>query len=245
MQRGARRRIHSAPRGHAPYVNAPWLEEKVWADVRQFLRDPGAVLERVREEIESDDASAELEARHAALTDRLAVKDKERDRWLHLYAQGHLSDAELEMHLADLRVQLDNLKLLLDSAEDELEAQREHASVAETAETWLMTLRDSVEEIGEDSAEAYAKRRELVRLLVERIMVGRDENRRTSVRITYRFGPPKPPDEEDMFVNGVEYASRSLSANPGQPRGLAGRGRLSRSVAWPPRRRGRERGRAD
>src|SRR3712207_5228920 len=40
-------------------------------------------------------------------------------------------------------------------------------------------------------------------------------------------------------------ASRSLSANPGQPRGLEGRGRLSRSVAWPPRRRGRERGRAD
>jgi hypothetical protein len=167
-------------------VNAPWLEEKVWADVRQFLRDPGAVLERVREEIESDVASAELEA------------------------------------------------------------QREHASVAETtAETWLMTLRDRVEEIEEDSAGAYAKRRELVRLLVERIMVGRDENRRTSVRINSRFGPPKPPDEEDMFVNGVEYASRSLSANPGQPRGLAGRGRLSRSVAWSPRHRGRERGRAD
>jgi hypothetical protein len=79
------RRIHRAPRGHAPYVNAPWLEEKVWADARQFLRDPGAVLERVREEIESDVASAELEA------------------------------------------------------------QREHARVAEAAETWLMTLRDRVE----------------------------------------------------------------------------------------------------
>jgi site-specific DNA recombinase len=104
------RRIHRAPRGHAPYVNAPWLEEKVWADVRQFLRDPGVVLERVREEMESDGASAELEARHTDLTGRLAVKDKERDRWLHLYAQGHISDAELETHLADLRAQLDNLQ---------------------------------------------------------------------------------------------------------------------------------------
>ena len=172
-------RLRRAPRGHAPYVRAEWLEETVWADVRQFLRDFGAVLERVRVQMESGGASAELEERRADLSKRLASKHKERDRWLHLYAQGHLSDAELE------------------------------------------------------------------RLLVERIMVGRDENRRTSVRTTYRFGPPKPPDEEDMFVNGVEYASRSLSANPGQPRGLAGRGRLSRSVAWPPRHRGRERGRAD
>jgi hypothetical protein len=82
---------------HVPYVNAPWLEEKVWADVRWFLENPGEVLERVREQMESDDASAELETRHADLTDRLAAKHKERDRWLRLYAQGHISDAELEL----------------------------------------------------------------------------------------------------------------------------------------------------
>ncbi len=46
-------------------------------------------------------------------------------------------------------------------------------------------------------------------------MVGRDENGNTSVRITYRFGPPEPSGEEDVFVSGVEYASPSWSANPG------------------------------
>jgi hypothetical protein len=78
-----------------------------------------------------------------------------------------------------------------------------------------MTLRDRVEEIEEDTPEAYAKRRELVKLLVERIVVGRDENGRTSVRITYRFGPPEPPGEEQPLVSGVELASPSWSANPG------------------------------
>ncbi len=48
------------------------------------------------------------------LSKRLAAKHKERDRWLRLYAQDHISDAELESHLADLRAQLDNLKLLLE-----------------------------------------------------------------------------------------------------------------------------------
>jgi site-specific DNA recombinase len=199
-------RLHRAPRGHAPYVRAEWLEETIWADVRQFLRDPGAVLERARDQMGSDDASAELEERRDDLTKRLAGKHKERDRWLHLYAQGHVSDAELETHMTDLRVQLDNLQLLLESVEDDLAARREHVEVAETAETWLMALRERVEEIEEGSPAAYQKRRQLVKLLVERIVVGRDENGDTSVRITYRFGPPEPLSEEDMFVSGVESA---------------------------------------
>jgi site-specific DNA recombinase len=67
-------RLHRAPRGHAPYVRADWLEETVWADVRQFLRDPGAVLERVREQMGSDGTSAESEERRADLAKRLAAK---------------------------------------------------------------------------------------------------------------------------------------------------------------------------
>src|SRR5919199_1388497 len=203
------RRVHRAPLGHAPYVNAPWLEEKVWADVRRFLGNPGEVLERLRAQMKGGDATAELETRHAGLTNRFDTKHKERDRWFRLYAQGHISDAELERHLADLRAQLDNLGLLLESVEGELETYREHARMAETAEAWLMTLRERIEEVEEYSPGAYAKRRRLVKLLVERVVVGRDENRRTSVRITYRFGPPEPPGREAAFVSGVEHASPS------------------------------------
>ena len=72
-----------------------------------------------------------------------------------------------------------------------------------------MTLRERIQEIEEDSPNAYAKRRHLVKLLVERVVVGRDENRRTSVRITYRFGPPEPLGGEAAFVSGVEHASPS------------------------------------
>jgi hypothetical protein len=161
--------------------------------------------------------------RHADLTDRLAAKHKERDRWLHLYAQGHISDVELETHLADLSTQLDNLKLLLESVEAELEARREHVEVVETAASWLMTLRERVEEIEEDTEEAYAKRRQLVKRLVERIVAGRDANGNTSVRITYRFGPPEPSGEEDGFVTGVENgpAQFALKHSSNRSRGIS------------------------
>src|SRR5215217_317979 len=46
-----------------PHVSAKWLEETVWADVRQFLENPGEVLERVREQLSGADASGKLVAR--------------------------------------------------------------------------------------------------------------------------------------------------------------------------------------
>jgi site-specific DNA recombinase len=197
-------RLRRAPRGHAPYVRAEWLEETVWADVRQFLRDPGAVLERVREQMGSGGASAELEERRTDLSKRLAGKHKERDRWLHLYAQGHISDAELETHLTDLRAQIGNLTLLLESVEDELKAQREYVQVAENTEAWLLRLKTRVEEVEGDSTEAYQKRRELVKLLVAGITAGKHDDGSPDVRITYRFGPPEPYPEEALFASGVE-----------------------------------------
>jgi site-specific DNA recombinase len=45
----------TAPRHSAPHVRAEWLEETVWADVRRFLENPGDVLERVKEQLSSED----------------------------------------------------------------------------------------------------------------------------------------------------------------------------------------------
>jgi site-specific DNA recombinase len=58
-ERGAQRTVQAH---NAPSVRAPWLEELVWTDVKRFVNNPGEVLERVREQMESDNASAELEA---------------------------------------------------------------------------------------------------------------------------------------------------------------------------------------
>jgi len=199
-------RAHRAPVHNAPYIPVEWIEETVWADVRQFLKNPGEVIERAREQMESDDETVELEERHADLASRLAAKHKERERWLHLYAQGHIPEDELEIHLADLRTQLENLKLLLSSVESDLASRREEARLVRDAEVWLLTLRERVGEVEEDTEDAFEKRRQLVKLLVAGITAGRDEDAKLDVRITYRFGPPT--QEEDVFVGGVLNASK-------------------------------------
>ena len=69
----------------------------------------------------------------------------------------------------------------------------------------------------EDTGEAFAKRRQLVKLLVARIDLGRDQDGRPRARITYRIGPPSSPTgtqdawaEEDSFVAGEPNSSTIL-----------------------------------
>jgi site-specific DNA recombinase len=192
-----------------PNVSAPWLEDLVWTDVKQFVRNPGEVLERVREQLRGEgDDTKDLRARRDDLAKRLAAKQSEKDRYIRLYAQGHISDTELETYLADLKNQIGNLRLLLEAAEADLSRRREQAELADTTYAWLTALRERLEEIEEDTTEAFLKRQQLIRLLVEEITVGRGEDGETTVEVTYRFGPPNGiTDGKSGVVSNVRNSS--------------------------------------
>jgi hypothetical protein len=179
--------------------------------VKQFVRNPGEVLGRVREQLrgEGDDTKV-LSARRDDLAKRLAAKQSQKDRYIRLYAQGHISDTELDTYLADLKNQISNLRLLIESAEADLSHGREQAQLADTTYAWLTALRKRVEEIEADTPDAFLKRQQLVRLLVDRITVGRGESGETTVEITYRFGPPNALGEEDGFAGNLQNSLREL-----------------------------------
>ena len=149
-----------------PYLNAEWLEGLVWSDVRRFLQDPREVLERVREQFGGEDEGGELAARWEDLAKRLATRQSEKDRYIRTYAQGHISEEELEVYMVDLKNQTDNLRLLLASVEAELSQKQEQAALADTTEAWLYALRERLEEIEEETEEAIQARQQLVKLLV-------------------------------------------------------------------------------
>jgi len=93
---------------------------------------------------------------------------------------------------------------LIESVEADLSRSAEERMTAESTETWLLTLRERLAEVEEDTPEAFAKRRQLVALLVEGIALSRNENGQTSVEITYRFGSPEVPDKGDRFATGEQ-----------------------------------------
>jgi site-specific DNA recombinase len=155
-------------------MSAAWVEDLVWDDVKQFVTNPGETLESIREQLRGDTTrAAELEARRKDLSTRLADKHSERDRYIQLYAQGHIAETELETYLADLKNQISNLKLLLEATEAECAESSASAEIANTTSAWLAKLAKRAEEVEEDTPEAFLKRQQLVRLLVDRITAGR------------------------------------------------------------------------
>jgi hypothetical protein len=94
--------------------------------------------------------------------------------------------------LADLKNQADNLRLLISATEGDLSAAGEERLVARNTEAWLLTLRKNLAEVEQDTDEAFRKRRELVKLLIEKIGADRDQEGRLRVDISYRFSPPGP-----------------------------------------------------
>jgi site-specific DNA recombinase len=180
-----------------PRIGAEWVEDLVWQDIKGFLENPGEVLERVREQLTEAQDNDGLLDRHRSLTKRLASKQEEKSRYVKLYAQGHMDEEELEVYLADLKNQVENLKMLVASVEADLAKKHENKMVAENTEAWLVSLRENLSEVEQDTEGAFAKRRALAKLLVERIIVSRDEAEGSArVAITYRFGPPAIPEAE-------------------------------------------------
>jgi hypothetical protein len=127
---------------------------------------------------------------------------------MRLYTRGLISEGEADVLLADLKNQTENLRLLISSVEADLSKTEESKLAAMTTEAWLMALRKNLSEVERDTQEAYLHRRELVKLLVEKITADRGEDGRPKVEITYRFGPPEAPLETDILA-GVQDSGGS------------------------------------
>jgi hypothetical protein len=82
--------------------------------------------------------------------------------------------------------------------------------VARSTEAWLLTLRENLAGVEQDTEEAFETRQELAKLLAERIRIGRGVDGRPRVEITYRFGPPSEAagerNTEEMFVGSTQSA---------------------------------------
>jgi site-specific DNA recombinase len=202
-----------APLHKASFVNAEWLEELVWSDVRRFLENPGEILELLREEQrEAAGGAGELEARRKELAKRLSSKQAEKDRYVRAYAQGHISEEELDAYLAELKKRIDNLRVLLPSVEAERSERRERTTLTDTTHAWLLSLGRRLAEVEEDTPEGFEKRKQLVGLLAASISLGKSQQEgRTEVQITYPFGPPPASDagSDGLFMPHFKNGRRS------------------------------------
>jgi hypothetical protein len=111
----------------------------------------------------------------------------------------------------------ENTRLHLENVEVTLEGSRERRKLADSAAAWLATLRERLFEVEEETEAVYFERRQLVKLLVANINVGRFADGKPHVQVTYRFGPPlvKQVGAEATCVPGVPNDKAFKVSMPG------------------------------
>jgi site-specific DNA recombinase len=99
------------------------VERLVWADIESFLRNPGEILERLRDRGAMQDGERQrLQKALDELTTRLQQKAGERDRVLGLFRRGRIDDATLDQQLDQINTETFRLHAEIEAATNALTA---------------------------------------------------------------------------------------------------------------------------
>lgn len=157
-------------------VRTDLLDEAVWNDVRELLRDPTLLREEYERRLQ---LPVEDLSRREPLVRQLQQAQRTVSRLIDVYTEGVLDKHEFEPRLARARQRVERLRNDLEQLSLQ-DAQREQLRAS------LACLDEFAEQIhdGLDQAD-WMTRREIIRTLVERVRIEQDQ-----VRITYRIDFP-------------------------------------------------------
>jgi transcriptional regulator with XRE-family HTH domain len=171
----------------AKSLNGDYIERVVWA----FLRNPGDLLNRLRERLTIGDQ--ELHQRQqelAELKKRFDQKVEERDRVVGLFRRGRIDEAALGKELDLIDAESAGLQAEIEQASRAVDA-GDRESQFRSAESLLAALRKRL-----DQPVSPEMKRRIVEALVEGIQANTIERwgvQESEITITYRFSQPSEP----------------------------------------------------
>jgi site-specific DNA recombinase len=164
-------------------VNGVFLEAAVWNDVEQFLRNPGEVIETLRERILAQSTERMPEFDRRSLEISLETKAEERARVLGLFRKRRIDEAALDAQLDEIDAEEQSLRDRLNAA-NSVEPAHEVEALA-TVEALLGQLRARL-----DEGVSWELKRQLIEVLGDGITVDTIEvgnKREAVVNVRYRF----------------------------------------------------------
>ena len=175
-------------RGRCPAkaINGDILDDLIWADIEQFLRDPGQLLQDLAGEAdaEAQGEAGKAEAQRITLDSELTRVDEQCDRILDLYQDGQVERGELDRRLDALHAKRRELKLRRAAQQP---CDPEAPDIEELRDELLQRLDDGLTD------QTY---QEVAQLLVRRIVVNTTDTtprkKRAKVTVEYAFVAPTP-----------------------------------------------------
>ncbi len=179
-------RVAQGQRCTARYIPADQLDELVWADLCALLTDPAQVARALARARGGAWLPQELHARQAAIRQALGQLKRQQQRLLDAYLAEVIGLAELERKREELNRRqatlLTQQRQLDAAAEQRLELQ----TVADGIEAFCQTIRAGL------ATATFPQRRQLVELLIDRVVVTDDQVEIRYVLPTSPGGPHRP-----------------------------------------------------
>ncbi len=156
------------------------LDEAVWDEVRQVLQEPERLEAEYRRRLQPEQQSsacAALETQAGKLRRGLA-------RLIDSYADGLIEPGEFEPRVRRLRQRLEQVEQQLTQLKEQVNEEEELRRILERLETFATQVGAGLEQAD------WNTRRELIRTLVKRVEIDREQ-----VRVVFRISPiaPVPP----------------------------------------------------
>ncbi len=161
------------------------------ADIESFLRNPGEILERLKERVAMQDGDRQRRQQELeGLRSRLQTKTGDRDRVLALFRRGRIDDATLDQQLDLIDAESAAIRTDVEAVTRALLAGDRTAQL-QSAEALLATLRDRL-----DGPVPSELKRRIVEILVEKVEANTVELwgvEQSEIVISYRFSKPDEP----------------------------------------------------
>lgn len=152
------------------------LDQLVWDEVSLLLENP----QRLEQEYQRRLSTPQKEDADLALTEARIRKVRQGiARLIDSYAEGFIDKQEFEPRITRLRGRLDALETAAQQIIDKMALQRELRLAIERLEAFAVQVEDGLANAD------WLKRRELIRALVKRVEVGKDE-----LKVVFRVPPP-------------------------------------------------------
>jgi site-specific DNA recombinase len=165
-------------------INGTYLEDLVWGDIEQFLRNPEEVLDELQSRM-TGPVTCRARPQTEGMKAALAGKSLERDKVVALYRRGLINEAALEQQLIEVEKEEAALRQQIEIAQDSERQRAQEGHIFETAQALLATMRERL-----DQTVSWELKRQFVKVLVAGIQIDtlfEDGEKHLVVNVSYRF----------------------------------------------------------
>ena len=161
-----------------PFIRAERLENLVWGEIKRVLQNPEVIVTGIASlNVQGDGGAAE----EVAKAERdLRDVEMEEERCIRLYVSGKITEDQLDHQRKFVTERLESLRARVDDYRAQRATGTEKRALARRLAEWARTFGEGAERLNAE------ERREILLLLVDRVVIDRDDSVRISLAIPTR-----------------------------------------------------------